>query len=98
VDAAMSGSSWYKLPAVLQWVSGNIGLHHIHHLLPRIPNYNLRAALAAIPELRLKNPLTIARSVKAIRLNLWDEKERCLIAFRDLRAARFRIASQRGDA
>jgi acyl-lipid omega-6 desaturase (Delta-12 desaturase) len=88
VDAAMSGSSYYKLPAVLQWISGNIGLHHIHHLLPRIPNYNLRAALAAIPELRLKDPLTIARSVKSIRLNLWDESSRSLISFRDLRLAR----------
>jgi len=87
VDAAMSGSSYYKLPAVLQWFSGNIGLHHVHHLLPRIPNYNLRAALAAIPELRLKNPLTIARSVRAVRLNLWDEGAQTLIAFRDLRMA-----------
>jgi len=88
VDAAMSGSSYYKLPAVLQWFSGNIGLHHVHHLLPRIPNYNLRAALGAIPQLRLKNPLTISRSIKSIQLNLWDEGAKCLIAFRDLRPAR----------
>jgi omega-6 fatty acid desaturase (delta-12 desaturase) len=88
VEAAMSGSSWYKLPALLQWISGNIGFHHVHHLLPRIPNYNLRACLRAIPELQLDHPLTIARSVKAVRLNLWDEAAGRLIAFRELRPAR----------
>jgi omega-6 fatty acid desaturase (delta-12 desaturase) len=87
VDAALAGSSYYKLPAVLQWISGNIGLHHVHHLLPRIPNYNLRACLAAIPELRLKDPLTIARSIGSVRLNLWDESAKRLIAFRELRPA-----------
>jgi omega-6 fatty acid desaturase (delta-12 desaturase) len=87
VDAALAGSSYYKLPAVLQWISGNIGLHHVHHLLPRIPNYNLRACLAAIPELRLKDPLTIARSIGSVRLNLWDESAKRLVAFRELRLA-----------
>jgi acyl-lipid omega-6 desaturase (Delta-12 desaturase) len=85
VESALEGSSYYKLPAWLQWISGNIGLHHVHHLLPRIPNYNLRACLAAIPELRLKDPLTIQRSVKAVRLNLWDEAANRLIAFKELR-------------
>ncbi|MGA2547176.1 MAG: fatty acid desaturase [Rectinemataceae bacterium] len=85
VEAAMSGSSYYKLPAILQWISGNIGIHHVHHLLPRIPNYNLRACLAAVPELRLKNPLTIAHSVRSVHLNLWDEAAKRLIAFRELR-------------
>ena len=87
VEAALSGSSYYKLPAWLQWISGNIGLHHVHHLLPRIPNYNLRACLAAVPELRLKDPLTISRSVKSVHLNLWDEAAKRLIAFRELRSA-----------
>jgi omega-6 fatty acid desaturase (delta-12 desaturase) len=85
VDAAMSGSSYYKLPAVLQWLTSNIGLHHVHHLLPRIPNYNLRACLASIPELRLKDPLTIGRSIRSVRLNLWDEAAGKLIAFHELR-------------
>jgi acyl-lipid omega-6 desaturase (Delta-12 desaturase) len=88
VEAAMSGSSWYKLPVVLQWISGNIGFHHVHHLLPRIPNYNLRACLRAIPELQLDHPLTLARSFKAVSLNLWDEAAGRLIAFRELRLAR----------
>ena len=87
VAAAMSGSSYYKLPAPLQWLTSNIGLHHIHHLLPRIPNYNLRACLGAIPELRLKNPLTIAHSLRSVRLNLWDEGAGRLIAFRELRSS-----------
>jgi len=84
-EAALTGSSYYKLPPWLQWISGNIGLHHVHHLLPRIPNYNLEACLSAVPELRLKDPLTIARSVRSVRLNLWDEAAERLIAFRELR-------------
>ncbi|MFP4330413.1 MAG: fatty acid desaturase [Spirochaetaceae bacterium] len=86
-DAAMDGSSYYKLPGVLQWFSGNIGLHHVHHLRPRIPNYNLQRCLDAIPELRLKDHLTFRRSVRSLHLNLWDEAEERLISFRDLRRA-----------
>ena len=87
-EAALSGSSYYKLPAILRWYSGSIGLHHIHHLKPRIPNYNLKACLNAVPELQLKRPLTIRRSLKAVRLNLWDEKREMLIPFRALRTQR----------
>lgn len=83
MSAAMQGSSYYKLPAVLQWISGNIGLHHIHHLKPRIPNYNLQPCLDAIPELRLPNPLTLRKSFSAIHLNLWDETLKRLISFRE---------------
>ncbi|TVR60556.1 MAG: fatty acid desaturase [Spirochaetaceae bacterium] len=85
LDAALHGSSYYKLPAILQWFSGNIGLHHIHHLRPRIPNYNLPRALAAIPELELEEPLTIAKSFTSIPLNLWDEAGKRLVTFRGLR-------------
>lgn len=87
LDAALHGSSYYKLPAILQWFSGNIGLHHIHHLRPRIPNYNLPRALAAIPELELEQPLTIAKSITSIPLNLWDEANKRLVTFRGLRRA-----------
>ncbi len=59
MDAAMQGSSYYKLPKVLQWISGNIGLHHVHHLRPRIPNYNLQECLNATPELQLPDPLLL---------------------------------------
>jgi omega-6 fatty acid desaturase (delta-12 desaturase) len=88
VEAALSGSSYYKLPPVLRWFSGNIGFHHVHHLQPRIPNYNLRACLAAIPELRLKHPLTIAHSIRSVHLNLWDETAKRLVSFRELGRAR----------
>lgn len=85
LEASMRGSSFYKLPKVLQWISGNIGLHHIHHLMPRIPNYRLQDCIDAIPELRLPNPLTFGRSLASISLNLWDEARCRLISFRQLR-------------
>ena len=88
LEASMNGSSFYKLPKVLQWFSGNIGMHHIHHLLPRIPNYRLQACLDAIPELVLDKPLTFWRSLRAVSLNLWDEAGRRLVSFRELRHLR----------
>jgi omega-6 fatty acid desaturase (delta-12 desaturase) len=84
VAAALHGSSHYRLPPVLQWLSGNIGLHHIHHLLPRIPNYRLQQCLEAIPELQLERPLTIARSIRSVRLNLWDEANGELVSFAEV--------------
>jgi len=84
VGAAMEGSSYYKLPGVLQWFSANIGLHHVHHLRPRIPNYNLQRCLNAIPELRLKDHLTVKRSLRSMNMNLWDEAKEHLISFRTL--------------
>ncbi len=85
--AAFEGSSYYKLPKILQWLSGNIGLHHIHHLRPKIPNYRLQAAYDAIPELREVRPLTIRRSLKSLWLNLWDEEGGRMVSFRSLRRA-----------
>ena len=82
-QAALQGSSFYRLPKVLQWFSGNIGLHHIHHLRPRIPNYNLQECLNAIPELSLPAPLTLRRSLASVRLNLWDEAGKRLLSFRE---------------
>ncbi len=84
--AAMEGSSYYKLPEVLQWITGNIGFHHIHHIRPRIPNYNLPASYGAIPFLRTVEPVTIRRSLKALRMNLYDEKRRRMVSFRALQA------------
>ena len=83
-DAALEGSSYYKLPAVLQWFTANIGLHHVHHLRPRIPNYNLQRCLDAIPDLQLEDHLTIRQSLASVGMNLWDEANKRLIAFRDL--------------
>ncbi len=87
IEAALQGSSYYRLPKVLQWVSGNIGLHHVHHLRPRIPNYHLQRCLDAIPELQLPDCLTIGRSLKSVFLNLWDEDKGTLISFGQLRRA-----------
>ena len=88
IRAALEGSSYYKLPKVLQWFSGNIGLHHIHHLRPRIPNYHLQWCYDSTPELQAVKPLTIARSFKSLFLNLWDEPNQQLIAFGALRRQR----------
>ncbi|NBB89983.1 MAG: fatty acid desaturase [Spirochaetes bacterium] len=87
VDAAMEGSSYYKLPKLFQWFSANIGLHHVHHLRPRIPNYNLQRCLDDIPELRLKDYLTVRHSFESVNMNLWDEANDRLISFRSLRKA-----------
>ena len=80
----MQGSSWYKLPKVLQWISGNIGLHHVHHLRPRIPNYNLQECLNATPELQLPDPLHFWPSLKSVRLKVWDEKLKLLLTLKEM--------------
>jgi omega-6 fatty acid desaturase (delta-12 desaturase) len=93
IRAALEGSSYYKLPKVLQWFSGNIGLHHIHHLRAHIPNYNLQACFDAIPALQKVEPLTLFRSLRCIFLNLWDEEKQRLVSFRAARR-RMRRAEQ----
>jgi acyl-lipid omega-6 desaturase (Delta-12 desaturase) len=83
--AALCGSSYFKLPAILQWFSGNIGLHHIHHLSSRVPNYYLQACLDAAPELdRVAKRITLRESLSCWRLALWDESSRSLVALRRL--------------
>jgi omega-6 fatty acid desaturase (delta-12 desaturase) len=71
--AAMEGSSFYQLPVVLRWFSGNIGYHHIHHLNPTIPNYRLKRCYDLVPVLKTKTPLTLRKSLSCYRLKLWDE-------------------------
>jgi omega-6 fatty acid desaturase (delta-12 desaturase) len=84
--AALRGSSYFKLPPVLQWFSGNIGLHHVHHLCSRIPNYRLQACLDTAPELhRFAKRITLRESLRCWRLALWDEQRRLLVRFRDLK-------------
>jgi omega-6 fatty acid desaturase (delta-12 desaturase) len=82
IRAALQGSSYYKLPRALQWITGNIGLHHIHHLRPTIPNYHLQAALDGIPALQEVQPLTPRKSLRSLRLALWDEDQHKLVSFR----------------
>jgi len=94
-DAALQGSSWYDLGRVLQWFSGNIGLHHIHHLNSKIPNYRLQSCLDGNPELKNVTRLTLLTSLKCARLALWDEQERKLVRFSALKNAP-RAAGQLG--
>jgi acyl-lipid omega-6 desaturase (Delta-12 desaturase) len=86
--AALKGSSFYKLPKVLQWFSGNIGFHHIHHLSPRIPNYHLEKCHQAEPLFQTVKPVTLFSSFKSFTFRLWDEQRRTLIGFRHLRTLR----------
>lgn len=80
-DAALNGSSHYVLPPVLQWVSANIGIHHVHHLYSRIPFYRLPEVLRDQPELNEGNRMTIRESLANARLHLWDEDSRRLMSF-----------------
>ena len=86
--AALRGSSFYKLPRVLQWFSGNIGFHHIHHLSPRIPNYHLEKCHQAEPLFQTVKPVTLFSSFKSFTFRLWDEQQRKLVSFRRLRTWR----------
>jgi acyl-lipid omega-6 desaturase (Delta-12 desaturase) len=86
--AALKGSSFYKLPRVLQWFSGNIGFHHIHHLSPRIPNYYLEKCHQAEPLFQAVKPITLFSSFKSLTFRLWDEQRRKLVGYRHLRTMR----------
>jgi acyl-lipid omega-6 desaturase (Delta-12 desaturase) len=87
--AALQGSSFYKLPRVLQWFSGNIGFHHIHHLSPRIPNYNLEKCHQAEPLFQTVKPVTFLASFKSLTFRLWDEQRRKLVGFRAIRPRQY---------
>ena len=86
VRSALEGSSFYKLPKVLQWFTGNIGFHHVHHIRPRIPNYNLQRAHEEVSVFQSVKPITLKKSLKSLRMNLWDEDQQKLVSFRSLRA------------
>ena len=85
-DSAMKGSSFYRLPAILNWFSGNIGYHHIHHLCSRIPNYNLRACHESEPFFQQVPELTLRTSLRSINLRLWDEDTGKLVGYEALRS------------
>ena len=86
--AALQGSSFYKLPKVLQWFSGNIGFHHIHHLSPRIPNYNLERCYKAEPLFQTVKPVTLFSSLRAFTYKLWDEQRGRLVGYGHVRELR----------
>lgn len=79
--AALQGSSFYKLPRILQRFSGNIGFHHIHHLSARIPNYNLERCHKAAPLFQNVKPVTLRGSFKSFKFRLWDEQRRILVGY-----------------
>lgn len=83
-SAALQGSSYYKLPRLLQWFTGNIGFHHIHHLSHRIPNYNLQRCHDENPEFQRAQVLTLRSSLRTIQLRLWDENRQRLIAMHQI--------------
>ena len=87
VDAALAGSSYLKLPKVLQFFTGNIGLHHIHHLLARIPNYNLQRAHDENQFLHRAPTISLWQGMCSVRLKLYDEDARRMVTWAQARAA-----------
>ena len=87
LDASLHGSSYLKLPKILQFFTGNIGLHHVHHLSARIPNYNLQRAHDEVELFRDVPVVSLWDGLKAYRFKLWDEGSKRLVTFREARAA-----------
>ncbi len=82
VRAALEGSSFYKLPRWLDWFTGSIGYHHVHHLNSRIPNYHLRACYKAFEDLQNQEGIRLFESFKLALLHLYDEQSKRMISFR----------------
>jgi acyl-lipid omega-6 desaturase (Delta-12 desaturase) len=83
VTEALQGSSYYKLPKILQWFTGNIGFHHIHHLSPRIPNYFLEKCYKENPLFQQIKPISLWVSFKSLKFRLLDEQNHELISFKE---------------
>jgi len=81
VDQALVGSSFYKLPKILQWFTGNIGFHHVHHLSSRIPNYLLEKCYKENMIFQRIKPITLLSSLKSLKFRLWDERHKKLVGF-----------------
>jgi len=82
-EAALHGSSYLELPQPLRWFTGNIGIHHVHHLVSRIPFYRLPDVLRDFPELRHVNRFTVSQTLRPVMLALWDKEKRKLVTFRE---------------
>lgn len=85
VKAAVEGSSFYKLPKILQFLTGNIGFHHVHHLSPRVPNYKLEEAHNNTLPLKNVPTITLATSLRSLRFRLWDEKSNNFVSFKEVK-------------
>ena len=83
--AALEGSNYLRLPRILQWFTGNIGFHHIHHLNPRVPNYRLPDCHRNLPALASVPTLTFPQGLKAMLFVLWDERRQRMITLREER-------------
>jgi omega-6 fatty acid desaturase (delta-12 desaturase) len=83
---ALEGSSFYKLPCVLQWFTGNIGFHHVHHLCPRMPNYHLSTCHESHALFTAVKPLTFRSSFQSLAYRLWDEEGKKLVSYRDIKS------------
>lgn len=88
VLAAVEGSSYYKLPKLLQWMTGNIGFHHVHHLSPKVPNYALEQAHESVPQLAKAPTIGIRESLKSLKFRLWDEERSKFVSFAEERRHR----------
>lgn len=86
VKAAVEGSSFYKLPKLLQWLTGNIGYHHVHHLSPRIPNYRLESAHNQTQLLQNVPTITLSESISCLRFHLWDDEMKKFVGFNQVKA------------
>ena len=84
VKAAVEGSSYYKLPKLLQWITGNIGFHHVHHLSPRIPNYRLEDAHESVLPLQTATTITLKTSLESIRYKLYDPERKKFVTFKEV--------------
>lgn len=85
VLAAVEGSSFYKLPKLMQFLTGNIGYHHVHHLSPRVPNYKLEMAHNNTQPLENVPTITLATSLRSLRFRLWDEESKNFVGFKDIK-------------
>ncbi|MBN1820682.1 MAG: fatty acid desaturase [Prolixibacteraceae bacterium] len=81
ITVALEGSSYIKFPKILQWFSGNIGFHHIHHMNARIPNYNLQKCYKEFPIFKKIKPITFLSSLKTLKFRLWDEDQQKLVGY-----------------
>ncbi|PLR69047.1 MULTISPECIES: fatty acid desaturase [Bacillaceae] len=86
VKAAVEGSSFYKLPKPLQWLTGNIGYHHVHHLSPRVPNYRLEEAHNNTEPLQNIPTITLATSLQSLKFRLWDEHSKKFVGYKEIKA------------
>lgn len=93
VKAAVEGSSFYKLPKILQWLTGNIGYHHVHHLSPRVPNYKLEAVHEHTTPLQHVPTITLATSLQCLKFKLWDAKRDKFVTYKEIRTKSFEESS-----